>query len=132
MKKLNLFFAVLVCSLVFSIGAKAQAPADYFAGKWNVIALGTPGGDSKMPLILERKDGKLSGGIIDATSNKVLTQFSKVEETEKNVTVYFSSGGYNVYIFMEKKDDNHITGSMMDMFDVTGERAIEKPVAAQP
>ena len=47
MKKLNLFFAVLVCSLVFSIGAKAQASGDFFIVKWDVLSTGLPSGDAK-------------------------------------------------------------------------------------
>jgi hypothetical protein len=30
-----------------------------------------------------------------------------------------------VYLMLEKKDDNKVAGTMMDMFDATGERVIE-------
>lgn len=124
MKKLSVFIAAIVCSVVFSIGAKAQAPADYFAGKWSVLVTGTPNGDAKFIVSLERKDGKFTGGLTDPATNKEITSFTKIEESEKNVTVYFTSQTYNVYLFLEKKDDNNVTGSMMDMFDATGERII--------
>ena len=124
MKKLSVFIAAIVCSVVFSIGAKAQAPADYFAGKWSVLVTGTPKGDATFIVNLERKDGKFTGNLIDPATNKEIAPFTKIEESEKNVTVYFTSETYNVYLFLEKKDDNHITGSMMDMFDATGERVI--------
>lgn len=124
MKKLSVFIAAIVCSVVFSIGAKAQAPADYFVGKWSVLVTGTPNGDAKFIVNLERKEGKFTGGLIDPATNKEITSFTKIEESEKNITVYFTSQTYNVYLFLEKKDDNHITGSMMDMFDATGERII--------
>jgi hypothetical protein len=53
-------------------------------------------------------------------------KFTNVEEKENSVTVYFNASGYDVYMTLEKKDDNHVTGSMMDMFDVSGERVTEE------
>lgn len=124
MKKLFSFFAGIFF-LVLSFGAKAQTqPADYFAGKWNVEVKGTPQGDGKMTVNLERKDGKLSGYLTSKASPDS-TRFTKVEETEKSVTVYFSSQGYDVYIKLEKQDDDHVSGNLMDMFDATGERVKE-------
>lgn len=125
MKKLCSLFAGL-CLLVLSFNAKAQtSPAsDYFVGKWNVEVKGTPQGDAKMILMLERKDGKLSGYQF-AKEKPDTVKFTKVEEKEKSVTVYFSTQGYDVFITMEKKDDDHVTGNLMDMFDATGERMKE-------
>ncbi|MEO8110728.1 MAG: hypothetical protein ABI594_11875 [Ginsengibacter sp.] len=125
MKKLKLFFAGL-SFIVLSFGAKAQTqtPADYFVGKWSVQVEGTPQGDGKMTVMLERKDGKLDGTIITkagADSAKI----TKVEEKEKSVTLYFNTTGYDVNLTMEKKDDDHVTGNVMDMFDATGERVAE-------
>ena len=122
MKKLSSFFAGLFF-LVLSFGAKAQTqPAgDYFVGKWNIEVKGTPQGDGKMTVTLERKDGKLTG-TLSAKEMPEAAKFTKVEETEKAVTVYFTSQGYDVYLKLEKKDEDHVTGNMMDMFDATGER----------
>lgn len=124
MKKLSVFIAAIVCSLVFSIGAKAQAPADYFVGKWNVVVTGLPQGDQKMIIIFERKDGKLIGHSDDEKTGKSMS-YSKLEEKEKSVTAYFTASGYDCYIFLEKKDDNNVTGSLMDMFDCTGIRVVD-------
>jgi hypothetical protein len=124
MKKLSVFIAAIVCSLVFSIGTKAQAPADYFVGKWNITITGLPQGDAKSVVIFERKDGKLTGYSLDEKTGKSLA-YSKVEEKGTTVTGYFSASGYDCYLFLEKKDDNNVTGSMMDMFDATGIRVLE-------
>ncbi len=129
MKKLSVFIAAIVCSLVFSIGAKAQAPADYFVGKWKVLVTGLPQGDVTEYVIFERKDGKLTGQLIDDKGKP--TQFSKVEEKEKTATAYFTAGAYDVYFYLEKKDDNNVTGSMMDMFDCTGIRVVETKTEAK-
>jgi hypothetical protein len=125
MKKSILFFAGIFF-LLLSVGANAQAKtgADYFVGKWNVVVAGTPNGDAKMPVTLELKDGKLTG-YMPAPDQGEPVKFSKVEEKENSVTVYFTSGGYDVYLMLEKKDENHVTGSLMDMFDATGDRVIE-------
>jgi hypothetical protein len=36
-----------------------------------------------------------------------------------------------VYIYLEKVDDNHLTGSTMDMFDTNATRVVE-PVTPAP
>jgi len=125
MKKSILFFAGIFC-LLLSFGANAQAKtgADYFVGKWNVLVVGTPNGDAKMLVTLEQKDGKLTGTLSNPGQGEP-TKFSNVEVKENSVTVYFTSSGYDVYLMLEKKDDNKVAGSMMDMFDATGDRVIE-------
>ena len=124
MKKLNLFFATLVCSLVFSIGVKAQDRADFFAGKWDVFTLGTPSGDAHSLLVLERKEGKLVGTFKPEKGGEV--KLTKVEEKDKSITAYFTTSGYDVYVYLEKKKDGTLTGSMMDMFDSTATRIVEE------
>lgn len=125
MKKLSIFIAAVVCSLLLSIDAFAQAPADYFVGKWKVLTTGLPSGDATSTLFLERKEGKLVG-TLDQEGKPNKNVFRKVEEKENSVTCYFSANGYDVYLFLEKKDSNNVIGSMMDMFDCTGVRIVEE------
>src|SRR6476469_3081442 len=96
----------------FSANAQAKNDGDYFLGKWNVLVAGTPQGDSKLVVKLDRKDGKLSGVVLD-TTDKEIAPITKIEEKEKSTTVYFTAQGYDVYLVMEKKDDDHITGNLM-------------------
>ena len=125
MKKMKMILATMIC-LFATLTVNAQdkaAPADYFVGTWNVLVEGTPKGDSNMKLFVERVDGKLTGKVIgDGKTEDV--EFTRVEEKEKAITAYFTGGGYNVYIYLEKKDDNSVTGSLMDMFDAKGTRAV--------
>lgn len=112
---------------LMSFGAKAQeAPkADYFVGKWKVLVEGTPQGDAVNDVILERKDGKLTGSILSPGKPAPAT-FTRVVEKDKSITAYFSASGYDVYLFLEKTgDDNKATGSMMDMFDAKATRVVE-------
>jgi hypothetical protein len=130
MKKVNVFFAVAFF-LLLSVGANAQSKtgADYFVGQWNVLPQGTLGGDSQMIVSLERKEGKLDGTIKIGEENEI--KFSRIEEKETSVKLYFtSSHGNNVNLYVEKKDDNHVNGtidtSVMGMFNITGGRIIKK------
>jgi hypothetical protein len=120
MKKVGMILAVVFCVLS-SLKMSAQVPADFFAGKWNVVVAGTPNGDAKMLVNIERKDGKLTGGITNPGETEPV-KFTNVEEKETSVTMYFNASGYDVYLTLEKKGDNKVEGSMMDMFDAKGER----------
>jgi len=109
-------------SLLFIVGAKAQtAGVDYFAGKWSVLVKGLPNGDAKMFFVLEKKDTTMTGVVQDSTGTEI-SKVDKVELKENTATVYFSAQGYDVNLAMTKKDDDHITGSLMGMFDAEGER----------
>lgn len=115
------------CVLIFllTISSQAQNKTDYFVGKWKVLTVGTPNGDATSIITLERKDGKLVGTMNGQGTTESI-KFTNVEEKENAVTVYFTASGYDVYMVLEKKDENHVKGSMMDMFDVSGERVKEE------
>jgi hypothetical protein len=109
-------------SLLFIVGAKAQTGgSDYFAGKWSVLIKGLPNGDAKMFFVLEKKDTTMTGVVQDSTGTEI-SKIDKVELNANTATVYFSAQGYDVNLAMTKKDDDHITGSLMGMFDAEGER----------
>ena len=124
MKKLSSVFAGLFF-LVLSFSANAQTKnVDYFIGKWNVVVEGTPGGDAKMIVHVEKKDTVWSGAVLDTASTEI-SKISKIEKGENSITVYFTSQGYDVNLLMERKDDDHVTGNMMGMFEAKGERIKE-------
>jgi hypothetical protein len=122
MKNLSVIISA-VFIFIFSTGAMAQSTgADYFSGKWNMLVKGLPNGDSKMIVILDKRDTALVGSIQDSVGTEI-GKFSKVEVKDKQATVYFTAQGYDVYMSMDKKDEDHVTGSMMGMFDAEGTRA---------
>ena len=134
MKKLTLIFTA-VLALTMSLTVKAQtAPAatatattttaDYFAGKWNIIVMGTPGGDAKMTFVLERKDGKLTGAVQDSTG-KEMSKITQIDEKDKTITAAFKAQDYDVTVTLEPVDDDHVKGSLMGMFDAKGVRVKE-------
>lgn len=122
-KKAILIASMCILLLAFTVRAQDQKN-DYFLGKWDMVAEGTPSGDSKMTVTIERKDGKLIGTVLPV--GKEMVNISRFEEKEKSLTAYFNTGGYDVYLYVEKKDDDNVTGSLIDMFDVKGVRIKEK------
>ncbi len=122
MKKLNVVIAGAFF-LLLSMGAKAQAKtgAEYFTGTWSVLVKGTPGGDSKMIFVLEKKDATMTGIVKDSTNTEI-AKITSAELKENQLTVYFTTQGYDVNLVMDKKDEDHTTGSLMGMFDAEGDR----------
>ena len=128
MKQLSFLLTALFL-LVLSVNSNAQTPpADYFAGKWDVLIENLPQGDPRLIVNLQRKDGKLEGSIMDS-AQKEITKITKVDESDKGITVYFSTQGYDVNLDMTKQDDDHITANLMGMFDAKGVRI--KEIAAK-
>jgi hypothetical protein len=123
MKKLSLIFSIVLCTFL-SITAKAQTAPDYFAGKWNVVIMGTPQGDAKMTFLLERKDGKLTGAVQDTTGAEI-SKISKIEEKDKTITAYFVAQNYDCSLTLEPIDDDHVKGNLLNMFDAKGVRVKE-------
>ncbi len=125
MKKINLFFAGIFF-LLFSVGTNAQSKmgADYFKGKWSVLLKGTPNGDSKLILVLESRNDSITGVVNDTTGGEI-SKITKVELKDNEVTIYFTAEGYDVNLLLTKKDDDHVTGSLMSMFEAEGQRIKE-------
>jgi cytochrome c len=101
----------------------AASNVDFFVGKWNTTMIGTPGGDVEIALILERKDGKLTGKM---SSEKMGGDqaLEKVEETESGkIKVFFQANGMNINMDLEKDSNDSFKGKLMNMFDVKGKRS---------
>lgn len=126
MRKVILFVAGIFFVLIsFGTEVLGQSGSDYFAGKWNVVAAGGPSGGAQMVVSLERKDGKLKGDVIINDENAIV--FSSIEEKENSVKLYFtSSHGNDIILFMEKKDERKVGGTLtikdMDTLNISGER----------
>ncbi|PSR57040.1 hypothetical protein AHMF7605_27920 [Adhaeribacter arboris] len=127
MKKLSTLFVFSFLSLLFfAFNLQAQTtPEDYFVGTWNVKAFGLPDGDKELVLQFEKKDGKLTGGIVDPTSKKIVNPFTSVELASNKLKANFIAPEQqmDVYLTLEKKDDTNVTGSIMDMFNMEGTKA---------
>ena len=120
MRKLSLIFTAII-GLFLSLNVKAQTSPDYYPGKWNILIMGTPNGDSKMTFILERKDGKLTGSVLDSLG-KEMTKITSIDEKDKTITAAFTVQSYDVTLTLDPVDDDHVKGSLMGMFDAKGVR----------
>lgn len=122
MKKFNFLIATsMFLVLVVSLNAQSKTGADFFAGKWKVMIPGTPYGDLKRIYVLEKKDNDLTGIVQDSTG-KEITKCSRIEVKDSEVVLYYHSLGNDVILSLVKKDDDHVTGNMLGMFNATGER----------
>ena len=124
MKKISLT-GIFFLLLSLYAGAQSKAGADFFTGKWNVLVKGTPNGDAKMIVVLTKSDTTLTGVIQDSTGVET-SKIDKIEMAGDKATIYFNTQGYDVNLEMNKKDDDHFTGSLMGMFDSEGERVKQK------
>lgn len=121
MKKITQLVAG-VFALMFTLNVSAQTTGvDYFEGKWNMLVKGVPQGDTKLVISLERKDSTLVGAVLDTTGKEV-AKIEKIELDGTTATVFFHAQGYDVNLVMTKKDEDHVTGSMMGMFEAEGDR----------
>lgn len=129
MKKLRSVF-VGFFFLVLAVGANAQSKigADYFKGKWSVLLKNLPNGDTKMVFLLENRNDSIVGVVQDTTGTEI-AKITNAELKDNEITLYFTTQGYDVNLLLTKKDDDHTTGSLMSMFDAEGERV--KPVTTK-
>ena len=75
-------------------------------------------------LVLERKDGKLTGAVQDSTG-KEMTKITQIDEKDKTITAAFTVQSYDVTLTLDPVDDDHVKGSLMGMFDAKGVRVKE-------
>jgi hypothetical protein len=125
-EKTGIILAFLFLGIAFK-GFSQTAPAtDFFAGKWEVLIVGTPNGDAKLVTELIRKDGKLTGELKDPTGQnpEAIALSDVVEEAEKMI-LYFNAQGTDVSIELEKVDADNLKGSLLNMFDATAKRLKE-------
>ena len=123
-KSTTLFAGLFFLLLSFNVNAQSKAGAEYFEGKWSVLLKGLPNGDAKMIFLLENRNDSIAGVVQDTTGAEI-AKITSVELKDTEITLYFTTQGYDVNLIMIKKDDDHTTGTLMSMFDAEGERIKE-------
>lgn len=126
-KRINaiIMIVMVLVSVAFVSIAQDQNLEQFYLGKWKVTAFGLPQGDIEMLVTFEKKDGKLCGNISTTDDNAEAMTFTKVELDEGSITAYYTAQGYDVYFVLEQDEGGQVKGSMMDMFDMEGEK-VEK------
>ncbi|WP_217604855.1 hypothetical protein [Chitinophaga sp. GbtcB8] len=121
MKKTAIILTGILLLGVLNAGAQSKAGADYFAGKWSVLFKGTPNGDARMLFLLEQKNDSIAGVAQDTTGAEI-SKLTDVTLKDNEIAFSFTAQGYNVNLLLTRKDEDHVTGSLMNMFDAEGER----------
>ncbi|WP_428666092.1 hypothetical protein [Runella sp.] len=126
MKKASLILFVAFFGIALKGFSQSTAPADFYAGKWEISVLGSPRGDIKFVTNLVRKDGKLTGELANpADATEAKRPITKIEESAKKLVIYFeSSQAGEISIDLDKIDDNNLKGSLMS-FEATAKRIKE-------
>ncbi len=120
MKRLSTFLAVLLIAAPMMFAQAAKGP-EFFLGKWSVAFKDLPNGGGKMIFTLSQENGKVIGTINDEAGAEI-AKIADSESKENELTVYFTASGYDVNVLFKKIDDDHISGSLMGMFEGVGER----------
>jgi hypothetical protein len=123
MKKVSLLLCCLLLGVAFAGFAQTTPSTDFFAGKWEITVVGTPNGDVKLVTNLVRKDGKLTGELVnqaDTTAAKL--PIKKIEESADKLAIFFdSSQAGELSIDLTKVDENNLKGNLMSL-DATARR----------
>ena len=124
MKKLTqLVFLFAFMLFASTTMAQTSTAPDYFVGDWEVTINGTPMGNITVMLTLERVDGKLVGKFVDAAGME--TKMNDITENENSLTLTFTSEYGDLVLAIQRKDDENVSGSLMDSFTVEGKRVIK-------
>lgn len=123
MKKVSIFFLLLILSVTFSTFAQTTPPTDFYAGKWEINVTGTPNGDSRLVAELVRKDGKLTGQLTNAAEpNAEKIPITSINEDGDKLGMAFTAQGYDVTLDLSKVDEDNLKGTLMNMFDAKAKR----------
>jgi hypothetical protein len=126
MKKLVTLLTVLFCTCLFlSSNAQVKTGDDYFLDTWKVLVKATPQGDVTMVFAIEKKESGFTG-VVQDTTGKEISKIDLIEVKDNTITINFKASGYDLSLVMNKKDDDHITGSLINMFNAEGERVKKK------
>jgi hypothetical protein len=122
MKKVSMFLFIFLLSVCTRSFSQTTTPPDFFAGKWEITIFGTPNGDSKLTADLVRKDGKLTGQLINAADSTAKIPITTIDEKGDNLAMAFSAQGYDVTIDLTKVDDDNLKGTLMNSFEAKAKR----------
>jgi hypothetical protein len=124
MKKVSIFIATTILAFIVNIctiNAQVKNTGEkFFIGKWSIMVYGIPDGDTKMILNIDKKDDKFTGTLTDPVKSDPPQELSGIEIADSTFRATFNAQGMDISLFLKIKDDNNITGNLMDMFDIKG------------
>lgn len=125
MKNVKFYLTGLLFVLV-SVFAKANvAPnPDFYTGKWQFEFKGLPNGDGKLIFQLKNVEGNITGSLFTSDGTE-MTKITSSRFEGDDLELAFSAQGYDVTLTVKKVDDDHVKGSLMNMFEGDGARVKE-------
>ena len=114
---------LLILGITYNGFSQPPAPTDFYAGKWEISIMGSPRGDVVFLTDLVRKEGKLTGKLVDKAdpangSLKIL----RVEESAQKLVIYFeSSQGGERLMDLAKVDKDTLKGTVSE-YEATAKR----------
>lgn len=93
----------------------------YFVGKWTVTLKGTPEGDVPLLMTFQQKDGKWTGSYINQKTKEELA-LKSVDINGDKIAIALKFIGYDMTMQLNRIDDEHCVGKMVDMMDCEGVR----------
>lgn len=125
MKNVKILF--LVFSILFSVTVSAQERSEfeYFKGKWEVIASG-PTGEIPMVVTFKKTEDEINATMNDDEGKEMFKVVRTSISVDKASVDFIGSQG-EVTMVLRKKDENNITGDIMNgMASVSGKRIPER------
>jgi cytochrome c len=119
MKKVSMILFAMIFGLA-TVGY-SQTSSNFFEGKWSVLVKGTPEGDVTVPMRFETKEGKMKG-YFTSKGDQTETEMASAEAKGDELNMSFTISGYDIVLMITKKDEDHATGKLMDMFEVEATR----------
>lgn len=120
MKKLISLFTML-CLVISVAVASVPVASDSFVGEWDLLVEGTPQGDVRVIMTIEKVDGKLKGKFKMAGSDQETT-LSSISEGNDSISFSFFAEGYDLYMSLNANGADALKGYLVDQFPVTGKR----------
>lgn len=120
MKKL-ISLITMLCLVISVAMASVPVASDNFVGEWDLLVEGTPQGDVRVIMTIEKVDGKLKGKFKMAGSDQETT-LSSISEGNDSISFSFFAEGYDLYMSLNANGSDALKGYLVDQFPVTGNR----------
>jgi hypothetical protein len=123
MKKACTMLFLLFLGATATCFSQTSAPADFFAGKWEITVLNSPKGDVVFLTDLVRKDGILTGELVEKgdAANGTRKILKADENADKLTLVFESSQGGEMTLDLAKVDNDNLKGTLFT-FEATAKR----------
>ena len=118
--------AVLLLSVLASHQtlAQSQSSGAYFLGEWSALLTGMPDGDLPFIINFSIAEDSLQATIYDEAQTFVMPIEKVVMKGENalSLSFYEYNSGTNVTINLLKKDEDNLTGDVLNMYSIKATR----------